>query len=358
QIPVAETIAGKGAFTHEDPVHIGSIGVVGSTSANYAAERADLVIAVGTRLQDFTTGSWTAFDHRAQFITINAARWDAQKHQSLAVVGDAKVCLEELSGYLKDFKLDGKWLSSTKTEFSKWNKLLDELQAPTNAPIPTYAQVVGMVNKSAKPDSMMVTAAGGLPGEVSKGWRVKEPNTFDCEFGFSCMGYEIAGGWGVAMATSGRSTPIVMVGDGSYLMMNSDIYSSVLTGHKMIIIVCDNGGFAVINRLQNFKGGRSFNNLIQDCKVKKPFAVDFAQHAESMGALVKHCENLSDLENALEWANGTDRTTVISIVTDAYSWVPGDADWDVGVPEISDRSEVIEARKHQDQIRSKQRMGV
>ena len=149
-----------------------------------------------------------------------------------------------------------------------------------------------------------------------------------------------------------------MVGDGSYLMMNSDVYSSVLTGHKMIIIVCDNGGFAVINRLQNFKGGKSFNNLIQDCKVTKPFAVDFAQHAEAMGALVKQCENLSDLENALEWANETDRTTVISIITDAYSWTPGDADWDVGVPEISDKPEVAEARKHQDEIRSKQRMGV
>ena len=358
QIPVAETIAGKGAFTHEDPIHIGPIGVVGSSSANYAAQRADLIIAIGTRLQDFTTGSWTAFDHKTPFITINAARWDAQKHQSLAVVGDAKVCLKELLVHLKDFTPTSEWLSETKNEFIEWNKLLDELQAPTNAPIPTYAQVVGLVNKAAKPDAVMVTAAGGLPGEVSKGWRVKKPNTFDCEFGFSCMGYEIAGGWGVAMATSGKSTPIVMVGDGSYLMMNSDVYSSVLTGHKMIIIVCDNGGFAVINRLQNFKGGKSFNNLIQDCKVKKPFAVDFAQHAESMGALVKQCENLSDLETALEWANETDRTTVISIITDAYSWTPGDAEWDVGVPEISDKPEVTEARKHQDEIRSKQRIGV
>ena len=160
------------------------------------------------------------------------------------------------------------------------------------------------------------------------------------------------------MASIGKSTPIVLVGDGSYLMMNSDIYSSVLSGHKMIIIVCDNGGFAVINRLQNFKGGKSFNNLIQDCRVKKPFAVDFAKHAESMGALVRHCENLSDLENALDWASGTERTTVISIVTDAYSWVPGDADWDVGVPEISDRSEVVEARKVHEKIRSKQRLGI
>ena len=204
----------------------------------------------------------------------------------------------------------------------------------------------------------MVTAAGGLPGEVSKGWKVKDLNTFDCEFGYSCMGYEIAGGWGVAMATKNKSVPIILVGDGSYLMMNSDIYSSVLSGHKMIIVVCDNGGFAVINRLQNFKGGKSFNNLIQHCKVKKPFAVDFSKHAESMGALVRHCENLSDLRNAMEWAYSNERTTVLSIITDAYTWTPGDADWDVGVPETSERQEVIEARKEHEKIRSKQRVGI
>ena len=312
-----------------------------------------MVIAIGTRLQDFTTGSWTNFKHSTKFLNVNTSRWDANKHLSTPVVGDAKACLEDILIGLKDFKFEDTWLNNTIDEFSKWNKLVDELQAPTNAPIPTYAQVVGLINNSAKPDSTMVTAAGGLPGEVSKGWKVKDLNTFDCEFGYSCMGYEIAGGWGVAMATEKKSVPIVLVGDGSYLMMNSD-----LSGHKMIIVVCDNGGFAVINRLQNFKGNKSFNNLIQHCKVKKPFAVDFSQHAESMGALVRHCENLSDLENAIEWAYSNDRTTVLSIITDAYSWTPGDADWDVGVPETSERQEVLDARKLQDQIRSNQRIGV
>ena len=357
-IPVSETIAGKGTLTHDNHVNIGPIGVVGSTSANYAAKNADLVIAIGTRLQDFTTGSWTNFKHSTKFLNVNTSRWDAHQHLSTPVVGDAKACLEDILIGLKDFKFEDTWLNNTIDEFSKWNKLVDELQAPTNAPIPTYAQVVGLINNSAKPDSTMVTAAGGLPGEVSKGWKVKDLNTFDCEFGYSCMGYEIAGGWGVAMATEKKSVPIVLVGDGSYLMMNSDIYSSVLSGHKMIIVVCDNGGFAVINRLQNFKGNKSFNNLIQHCKVKKPFAVDFSQHAESMGALVRHCENLSDLENAIEWAYSNDRTTVLSIITDAYSWTPGDADWDVGVPETSERQEVLDARKIQDQIRSNQRIGV
>src|SRR5690606_40479772 len=159
---------------------------------------------------------------------------------------------------------------------------------------------------------LMVTASGGLPGETTKGWRVKSPHTFDCEFGFSCMGYEIAGGWGAAMADPTR-TPIVMVGDGAYLMMNSDIYSSVLAGHKMIVIVCDNGGFAVINRLQNFKGGVSFNNQIADSRVKEPFAVDFIAHAGALGALTRRAESLADLAAAMAWANARDRPPVVAI---------------------------------------------
>ena len=191
-----------------------------------------------------------------------------------------------------------------------------------------------------------------------KGWRAKAPHTYDCEFGYSCMGYEIAGGWGTAMAMDGDGTPIVMVGDGSYLMMNSDIYSSVLTGHKMIIVVCDNGGFAIIDRLQNYKGGRSFNNFIKDCRGQRSFPVDFAKHAESMGARSRQVESLADLEDAVEWAKTTDRTTVISIATDGYAWVPGDAAWDLGVPEVSEREEVRNARAEHEAIRAKQRVGV
>jgi 3D-(3,5/4)-trihydroxycyclohexane-1,2-dione acylhydrolase (decyclizing) len=175
------------------------------------------------------------------------------------------------------------------------------------------------------------------------------------------MGYEIAGGWGNAMAAAGKSTPIVMVGDGGYLMMNSDIYSSVLTGHKMIVVVCDNGGFAIINRLQEFKGTPGFNNLWKDCRIEnpdEPLHVDFAKHAEAMGAHARHCESLADLEAALEWARGNDRTTVLSIVTDASAWVPGDADWDVGVPEVSERETVRAARAHHEEIRAGQRVGV
>ncbi len=356
-LPVAETIAGKGSLVHDDPAHIGPMGVIGSASANALAEEADVVLAIGTRLQDFTTGSWSAFRPDARFVSINAARFDAVKHRALPVVGDALETLDELGAALGDWTTDAGWMQKGRDEFAAWNALLDDHQAPTNAPTPTYAQVVGAVNRKAGERDLMVAAAGGLPGEVSKGWKVKSPGTFDCEFGFSCMGYEIAGGWGAAMADDSRDT-IVLTGDGSYLMMNSDIYSTVLTGHKMIVVVCDNGGFAVINRLQNFKGGASFNNLIKDSRVKEPFAVDFAKHAESMGALARKVESIADLEQALDWAKGNDRTTVISIITDGFDWTPGDAWWDVGVPETSERKEVQQARVDHVAGRGKQRVGV
>jgi 3D-(3,5/4)-trihydroxycyclohexane-1,2-dione acylhydrolase (decyclizing) len=360
-IPVVETIAGKGSLTHYDPVHAGPIGIIGSTSANALAADADVILAIGTRLMDFTTGSWTAFSHNAQFISLNAARFDAMKHRSVPVVGDALESVRELDAGLGNWKADPARMTSAKAMFKEWDELLDVHQKPTNAPVPTYAQVVNVVNASAGPDDMLIAAAGGIPGEVAKGWRVKNPNTFDLEFGFSCMGYEIAAGWGNAMAAAGRSTPIVMLGDGTYMMMNSDIYSTVLSGHKMIVVVCDNGGYAVISRLQQFKGTPGFNNLLKDCRItdkENPLHVDFVKHAESMGALSRRCESLADLEAGLAWARTTDRTTVLSIVTDAYSWVPGDADWDVGVPEVSDRASVHEARAHQIEIRAKQRVGV
>ena len=214
-----------------------------------------------------------------------------------------------------------------------------------------------LADLAARSAGLLDRAAGGLPGETAKGWRVKAPNSFDLEFGFSCMGYEIAAGWGCAMGQSGPGglggTPIVMLGDGTYMMMNSDIYSTVLTGHKMIVIVCDNGGYAVINRLQNFKGVPSFNNQIADCKVIKPFSVDFAKHAESMGALTRKVESLAELGLALDWAKTTDRTTVITIVSDAFTWTPGEtqggADYSIrvrvtdnGAPALSDFEAVSE----------------
>ncbi|MBV9654099.1 MAG: 3D-(3,5/4)-trihydroxycyclohexane-1,2-dione acylhydrolase (decyclizing) [Acetobacteraceae bacterium] len=356
-IPIAETIAGKGALTDNHPAHAGPIGIIGSTSANALAAEADVVLAIGTRLMDFTTGSWTVFSREARIIAINTARWDATKHRSLPVIGDARETLAELDAGLGAWKAPAEWHSTARRLKGAWDKLVDDHQRPTNAPVPTYAQVIATVQAGTKPTDPIITAAGGLPGELVKGWRVKAPNTFDCEFGYSCMGYEIAAGWGYAMARPG-TTPIVMVGDGTYLMMNSDIYSSVLSGHKFIVVLCDNGGFGVINRLQNAKGTPGFNNLIRDCKVVEPFPVDFVKHAESMGALARRCKSLADLEEAMRWARENDRTTLISIETDAFAWVPGDADWDVGVPEVSARESVREAHQKQVEIRGKQRVGV
>ena len=357
-IPLVETIAGKGAVTHTHPAHAGPIGIVGSTSANTLAAEADVILAIGTRLQDFTTGSWTAFNHEARFVSVNTARWDASKHRALAVVGDALETVDEIDRALGDWKAPAGWTARARVLFSEWESMLDGYKKDTGARIPTYAQVVEVVNRAARDNDTLIAAAGGIPGEVTKGWRVKKPNTFDCEFGFSCMGYEIAAGWGHAMAKGGDGTPIVMLGDGTYMMMNSDIYSSVLAGHKMIVVVCDNAGYAVINRLQNFKGVPGFNNLLKDCRVKVPFQVDFVKHAESMGALARRCGTLAELAEAMTWAQGTDRTTVITIETDAYAWVPGDADWDVGVPEVSTRKAVQDARESQLAIRRQRRIGV
>ncbi len=356
-IPVTETVAGKASVIHAHPCYIGPMGVTGSTSSNNIAAEADVVLAIGTRLQDFTTGSWTCFRHDAQFISINAARHDAMKHQSIAVVGDAKVSLEEMSGHLKSWKVDAKWTKHAQDEMAIWNAAVDGYKAPTNAPVATYGQIVGLVNDKAGARDTVIGAAGGLPGELNKVWRAKSTNTVDIEYGFSCMGYEVAGGWGAAMADPTRDT-IVMVGDGSYLIMNTDIYSSVLTGHKMIVVICDNGGYGVINRLQNFKGSASYNNLLKDCNVKNLVGVDFEMHAKSMGAHARKVASLAELGSALDWAKTTDRTTVIVIENDAFVWTPGDAQWDVGVPTISKRKEVNEARKYQDDLRKKQRVGV
>ncbi|MBX6320395.1 MAG: 3D-(3,5/4)-trihydroxycyclohexane-1,2-dione acylhydrolase (decyclizing) [Rhodospirillaceae bacterium] len=357
-IPVAETIAGRGVLTHTHPLNVGPLGVIGSASANALAAEADVVLAVGTRLQDFTTGSWTVFgnpDYR--LIALNAARFDAAKHRAVPVVGDAMAGLAEISAALGAWRGPQAWVETARGRYAEWNALVAKVTAPTNTDTPSYAQVVGTINALAEETDTVVTAAGGLPGELTKNWRVKAPGTFDCEFGYSCMGYEIAGGWGIKMARP-DSDVIVMVGDGSYLMMNSDIYSSVLTGHKLIVVVCDNGGFGVINRLQNFKGCPSFNNQIEDCKVVKPFRVDFAKHAEAMGAVAETVTSLTDLQAAFQRAKKNDRTTVLVVKVHPTTWTPGDAWWDVGVVEVNDRESMRKATAEHLAGRARQRVGV
>jgi 3D-(3,5/4)-trihydroxycyclohexane-1,2-dione acylhydrolase (decyclizing) len=357
RLPVAETIAGRASLVHDDPLNVGPIGVIGSASANVLAGEADVVVAIGTRLQDFTTGSWSVFSEDARFVSINAARFDATKHRAHSVVGDAREAIVELGAALGDWQADEAWSLRGQAEYAAWNDMVAAAIKPTNTNVPSYAQVVGVANRVADATDLALTAAGGFPGELCKNWQAKSAGTFDCEFGFSCMGYEIAGAWGAKMAHPERDV-LAFIGDGSYLMMNSDIYSTVLTGHKLIVVLCDNGGFAVINRLQNFKGVPSFNNQIEDCNVQETFYVDFAAHAASMGALTRKVEGLTDLEDAIRWAKTTDRTTVLVVKTDAYQWTPGDAWWDVGVPEVSERETVRKARADHAEGRKKQRVGV
>ena len=355
-IPVVETIAGRGTLLHEHAMNAGPLGVIGSSSANALAAEADVVLAIGTRLQDFTTGSWTVFDSpEFRLISLNAARFDAVKHRAHSVVSDAREGISELELGLQDYRAPQAWQDQARRLYAVWNETVARATKP--AAVPTYAQVVGAVNRSATPSDRVLTASGGFPGELVKNWKVKAVGSFDCEFGYSCMGYEIAGGWGAKMAKPDGEV-YVLVGDGAYLMMNSDIYSSVLTGHKLIVVLCDNSGYAVINRLQNFKGGASFNNLLRDCRVSTLVEVDFAKHAEAMGALAETVGSVADLDRALERARAATRTTMIVIKVDPFTWTPGDAWWDVGVPEVSVREAVRKATAEHAQGKKKQRHGV
>lgn len=364
-IPVVETIAGRAALLHADPFNFGPLGVIGSSCANALAAESDVVLAVGTRLQDFTTASWSVFGRRDEFrlITLNAARYDAHKHRALAVVGDAREGLGELSAALGDWGGGEAWLETARGLRDEWTATVDAAWAGTDAAgggaeeALSYAQVVGAVNREARVGDLALTAAGGFPGELCMNWRAKAVGDFDCEFGFSCMGYEIAGGLGAKMAAPEREV-FVLLGDGSYLMMNSDILSSVMTGKKLIIVVCDNGGYAVINRLQNFKGGASFNNLFADCHETSPVRVDFVAHAKSMGADGCEAATMAELAGALRRARESVRTFVVCVRSHPARWTPNDAWWDVGMPEESGQSGVAPARAAHEAARGRQRPGV
>ena len=367
-IPVVETIAGRANLLFSDSLNCGPIGVTGSNSANALAGKADVILAIGTRLQDFTTGSWTAFGRDARIIAINVSRFDAGKHRSLPVVGDAKLAITQLDAALGSYAAPKSWTDLAQIERQAWDAYVDDNVRPqtakgANRPM-SYAQVIGAINELCDPRDRIVAAAGGLPAEVAANWRTKSTGTVDVEFGYSCMGYEIAGGWGARIAqaeTEPDKETIIFTGDGSYLMMNADIYSSVLSGKKLIIIVCDNGGFAVINKLQNNTGNVSFNNLIADCNIAvEPFAVDFAAHARAMGALSETVESIASLKEAFLRARKATRTYVISLKVDAYEgWTSeGHAWWEIGTPEVSERAEVRQARETVEQGRKKQRAGI
>ena len=356
RLPVVETVAGKATLTHDHPNFAGPLGVAGSTSANALARDADLVLAVGTRLQDFTTGSWTLFQNPSmQLVSINAGRFDATKHSMVAVIGDAKHSLQALDVALGDYAAPKQWLDYAGGERSQWYAFLAD-NAEGEVEIPTYAQAVRAINEVADDTDYQVVAAGGLVDTFSMGWHSKSVGSVDIEFGYSCMGYEIAGALGAKMAFPDRDV-IAWVGDGSYLMMNSEIHSSVATGHKVIIIVCDNGGFAVINRLQINTGSAEFNNLFRHTRKVDDIPVDFVKHAAALGAIAEKVVTIDELKAAFARAKDADRSYVIVIETDPYEWTEGSSWWEVGVPEVSDRVEVRVARAEWDAGRKHQRVG-
>jgi len=363
QIPVVETIAGRANLLATDELNIGPLGVTGSNSANNIAAEADVILSVGCRLQDFTTGSWTAFAKEAQIIGLNAGRHDAGKHRSLPIVGDAKLGITALGQALGTFRAPSSWVEQAKGERAEWNDYVADNVAYGNRPN-SYAQAIGVVNALCEPRDRVVAAAGGLPAEVTANWRTLDVGTVDVEFGFSCMGYEIAGGWGARIAQSEREPDqdtIVFCGDGSYLLMNSDVYSSVLTGKKLIILVLDNGGFAVINKLQNNTGNESFNNLISDTPTATTqVALDFEAHAASMGAIAETVSNPEELGEAFKRAKAADKTSVIVMQVDPYEgWTAeGHTWWEVGTPHVTESDRVRAAHVDWESSRPKQRKGV
>lgn len=363
-VPVAETMAGKGSLPWDHPQAVGPMGVTGSTSANALAADADVIIAVGTRLQDFTTGSWSAFQNDdMRLVSINVGRFDATKHLAQTVHGDARSALEDLEGALSGWKASSAWTERGRSLVAEWSAYVDEVTSPNNETptgLPSYAQVIGAINGLVGPTDYVVAAAGGLPGELNKTWRASAPASFDCEYGFSCMGYEIGGAWGAAMQRSSSPGDVIsFCGDGSYMMMSQGVFSSILSGHKMIVILCDNGGFSVIQRLQEFKGGAAFNNRYEDgTRRATKIEPDYVAHAAAMGAIVEKTSNIEELRAAFARAREADRTTVIVIRTDPTTWTGGDAWWDVGVPELSHRKEVGVAKAEHEAERKHQRIGV
>lgn len=360
-IPVAETQAGKGALAWDHPNYVGSIGVTGSNAANKLAQEADLVLAVGTRLQDFTTASRTVFGNPAvNLIQLNVAKFDAIKHNAQSLVADAKVGLQQLSQGLTGWKAPSAWLQQGQGGIAEWNAYYEQVTAaeittPTRTGLPSDAQVLGAVKRTGQSSDIVVCAAGGLPGELHKLWRTDQPNGYHLEYGFSCMGYEIAGGLGVKMAKPEREV-IVVVGDGSYLMLNSELATSVMLGYKIILVVLDNRGYGCINRLQQATGSAPFNNLLENCVTIDEGApkIDFAGHARALGATAESVQGISELEAALGRARASKKSYVIALDTDPLMTSAGGYWWDVAVPEVSPRVQVKMAHEKYLEAKRKQ----
>lgn len=354
-VPVAETQAGKGSLPWDHPRNAGAIGVTGSAAANALAEKADVVLAIGTRLQDFTTGSRVLFA-KARLIALNVTAFDAQKHGAQPLVADAARGLLALGSSLGRWTAPRPWQEKAVTATARWHRVVERVTAPPKPKanvLPTDAQVLGAVNRAMPRDGIVVCAAGGLPGELHKLWRATDAASYHLEYGFSCMGYEIAGGLGAKLAAPGREV-VVLVGDGSYLMMNSEIATSVTLGAKLTIVVLDNRGFGCINRLQRATGGQLFNNLLPDGAPR----IDFAGHARALGAEAVKVPDVAALEAALPRALAAKRTQVLVIDTDpAVGTAEGGAWWEVPVTAAPRGPAEAAARRDYETNRKRQDLG-
>jgi 3D-(3,5/4)-trihydroxycyclohexane-1,2-dione acylhydrolase (decyclizing) len=365
-IPVGETMAGKGSLPYDHPLCMGAVGVTGTLAANRLAKEADVIIGIGTRYSDFTTSSKTAFQNPyVRFININVTEFDAYKHHALPLIGDAMVTLAELSVALSDYRVESSYEASASALHEEWETEVQRIYDIRNTPLVSQGELIGAVNDAGDPDAVMVCAAGSLPGDLHKLWRSRHPKQYHLEYGYSCMGYEIAGGLGIKMADPQREV-YVLVGDGSYLMLSADIVTSIQEGYKLTIVLMDNNGFKSIGALSRSLGSQGFgtryvfpeNNRLPDDSAEsvKTLPIDLAANAKSLGAHVIRCETYQDFLTALETAKGMDRTTVIYIQNDRYVGVPGyESWWDVAISEVSEIDTVKTARADYEQAMQKER---
>lgn len=363
-VPVVESHGGKSSLPWDHPLNLGAIGVDGVSGANELARSADLVFAVGTRLQDFTTGSHALFAH-ARLLSLNVQPYDAGKWSGSALVADARTGLEQLAPLLQGWAADPAWTERARQNAAATNARIQQLttQLPQGV-LPYDAEVIGAVRDSAlelgldsAEHDVALCAAGTLPAELHKLWRASKPGNYHMEYGYSCMGYEVAGGLGVKMARPEQES-IVFVGDGSYMMANSELATSLLLGKKMIVVILDNRGYGCIERLQLKTGSPSFNNMLDDCVPEggESSQIDFAMHARAMGADSVHVKDVAELKAAMVKARAARRTQVIVIDTTHHRITDGGCWWEVAIPEVSDRAEVQQARAGYEQAQQGQRL--
>ena len=351
-IPVVETQAGKSVLAHDHPQNFGPVGVTGGVAANTVCRDADLVIGVGTRFQDFTTGSWSLFQNPARkILSINVAPYDAYKHGAISLTADALVALDGLTLGLKGHK----WPAIARLQ-AEWQAAKDAVKAaPNHLGLPSDMQVIGAVQRTATAQTMVMSAAGTMPGELHKIWDAPQGG-YHMEYGFSCMGYEIAGAMGIKMARPDADV-ICMLGDGSYMMANSELATAVMMGIPFTVVITDNRGYGCINRLQKGTGGAGFNNLLDDSYHVNLSHIDFAAHAGAMGAKAIKVASIAELEAELTAAKGSAIPVVIVIDTDPWpSTEAGGAWWEVGVPEVSTRAEVQASRANFEKNKKIQRL--